>query len=179
MLSLIVDFASIFLAALLAGAMFCMWIILNPAHLDGPNYATLQQQGIRTLQPVLPPLGAITIALTLVAAFFARDSRPRMALLISAAILFIISAIITRAGNMPINEHVLRWATSALPENWKELRDKWLLWHRIRTISGSVGLALLIIASLMRDAGSSRSLASLCGARPLLTMLLQSMSLLF
>jgi len=177
MLSFIIDFDSTLLAALLAGAMFCMWIILSPAQLDGTNYTILQQQGIRTLQPVLPPLGAVTIALTLAAAFLARESRPRMGLLIAAAILFIISAVITRAGNMPINVHVLRWTSSALPDNWKELRGKWLMWHRLRTVSGSLGLALLIITSLMRDSGSSRSLASLCGARPFFNTLLHELSL--
>ena len=85
MLSLFVDFTSLFLASLLVGAMFCVWLFLNPAHLNASHYLILQQQGIRTLHPALPLLGAITIAFTFASAFIARQNQPRMALLIAAA----------------------------------------------------------------------------------------------
>ena len=46
------------LAALLVGAMFGLWLILNPAGLAAGVYITLQQQAIRTLNRVMPVLGA-------------------------------------------------------------------------------------------------------------------------
>ena len=178
MLSVAIDFASLLLSALLVGAMFCVWLIFNPAHLDASHYTILHQQGIRTLHPAMPRLGAITIALTLAAAFIARHNRPRMGLLIIAAIFFIISGVITSTVNMPINANVIRWSSSAPPDNWTEFRDRWWHWHKLRASSGAVGLALLITATLLRIPGSAQSLASIICVRPLLNALLQVMSLL-
>ena len=177
MLSLIVDFTSLMLAALLVGAMFCAWLFLNPSHLNPAQYVILQQQGIRALHPSMPPLGALTIATTLIAAFLARHNSPRMGLLIAAAILFIISGIITRSVNMPINASVIQWSSSAPPENWTQFRDTWWRWHRLRTVLGVAALALLILAGLARGTASAQTLASLRGCA-LFNVLMQAMCLL-
>src|SRR5690242_16230960 len=101
MLPLVIDFASLLLAALLAGAMFCAWPVFNPARLDAAHYILLQQNGIRTLHPSLPLLGGVTIGLTVLSAVMARQDRIRMSLLISAAVFFVISGLITRFHNQP------------------------------------------------------------------------------
>ena len=178
MLSLVIDFTSLLLSALLVGAMFCVWLFLNPAHLDASRYTILQQQGIRTLHPAMPRLGAITIAFTLAAAFVARHNRPRMGLLIAAAIFFIISGVITSTVNMPINANAIHWSSSAPPDNWTAFRDRWWHWHQLRTASGAVGLALLIFACLLRGADSARTLALVSCWRPVFNALIQAMSLL-
>jgi hypothetical protein len=178
MLSLLIDFTTLLLSALLVGAMFCVWLLLNPAHLDYSRYIVLHQQGIRTLDPALPRLGALTIVVTLAAAFLARQDPPRMGILIAAATFFIIAGVITRTANMPINVFVLRWSTSAPPDNWMILRDTWWRWHRLRTVSGTVGLALLITAALLRKPPAPESLASLRSCRPLFHALIQGMSFL-
>jgi hypothetical protein len=178
MLSLLVDFTGLFVASLLVGAMFCVWLFLNPAHLNASHYVILQQQGIRTLHPALPVLGAVTIALTFASAFLARQNQQRMALLIAAAIFFIISGVITSTVNMPINRKVIHWTTSAPPDNWTEFRDRWWRWHRLRATSGVVGIALLIIATLARNVDPARTLTSLRSCRPLFTAIMQVISLL-
>lgn len=178
MLSLFIDFTSLLLSALLAGAMFCVWLFLNPAHLDASHYTILQQQGIRTLHPAMPRLGAITIAVTLAAAFIARQNRPRVAMLLVAAIFFIISGVITNTVNMPINREVIRWTSSATPDNWTEFRDRWWHWHKLRAASGAIGLALVSLATLARNPQSTQGLASLQCIRPLFNALIQAMSLL-
>lgn len=68
MFSTMIDFADGLLAALLVGAMFGMWLILNPAGLAAGVYITVQQQAIRTLNRAMPILGAATILLTILAA---------------------------------------------------------------------------------------------------------------
>ena len=50
MLSTMIDFTNVLLAALLVGAMFGVWLFLNPAGgSDAVLYVALQQQGIRGL----------------------------------------------------------------------------------------------------------------------------------
>src|ERR1700690_4110175 len=118
MLSLVVDSVNLLFSALLVGAMFCVWLVFNPSQLDASHYIILQQQGIRTLHPTMPGLGALTILLTFASAVLARESKMRMSLLIGTAMLFIISGLITRFANMPINTIVRGWNSAAPPDHW-------------------------------------------------------------
>jgi uncharacterized membrane protein len=178
MLPLILEFTGLFVASLLVGAMFCVWLFLNPAHLDASHYVILQQQGIRTLHPALPRLGAVAIALTLPSAFLARHNTPRMSLLIAAVIFFIISGAITGAVNMPINRNVIQWSNSAPPDNWTSMRDRWWHWHKLRAASGILGLALLLIATLACNPTPTGALASLISIRSMFSAFLGAISLL-
>lgn len=99
-------------------------------------------------------------------------------MLLAAAIFFIISGVITGTVNMPINRDVIRWTSSAPPHNWTEFRDRWWRWHRVRAASGALGAALLIMAALVRDPDSLRTLASISCWQPLFNALIQAMSLL-
>lgn len=150
MLPLIIDFFNLLLSALLGGALFCTRILLNPAGLDASRYVALQQNGIRTLHPVMPRLGGLTILSTLVAAIFARDYGLRLSLLLIAAACFIAAGLITRFRNMPINAIVIQWNPAAPPEIWTRLRDAWWGWHTLRLSVSLAGLALVITAALAR-----------------------------
>jgi len=154
MLPLVVDYINLLLAALLAGAMFCVWLVFNPSQLDASRYIILQQQGIRTLHPVMPQLGGLTIVITVVSAVLARENKLRMSLLIGTAVLFIISGLITRFRNMPINAIVREWNSAAPPEHWTTLRDEWWQWHRLRVWCALAGFGLLAIAMLARKPSS-------------------------
>lgn len=152
MLSLVIDFANLFLSALLGGALFCTRILLNPVGLDATRYIALQQNGIRTLHPVMPRLGGLTILFTLLAAFVARSYGLRLLLLLIAAGCFIAAGLITRFRNMPINAIVIQWNPSAPPEIWTRLRDAWWNWHTLRLAVSLAGLALVIASTLARNA---------------------------
>jgi uncharacterized membrane protein len=176
MLSLTIDFINLLLSALLVGALFCVWMLLNPAHLDASHYIILQQQGIRTLHPSMPRLGALTIAVTLMAAFLARENKPRMSLLIAAAVLFTVSGVITRVVNMPINASVIHWSPGAPPEDWSQLRDEWWRWHCRRTLSAVAALVLVLLAALTRNTTSVPGSAGILACRPVLNALLRAVS---
>ncbi len=145
-----IDFADMLLAALLVGAMFGMWLVLNPAGLAASVYITLQQQGIRTLNRAMPRLGAATILLTIFAAVLGRDNSTRFALLVGTIVCLVASGLITRFLNQPINAIVITWHTDAPPANWTGVRDEWWRWHLIRLLAGLVALSLLIAAMLQR-----------------------------
>jgi uncharacterized membrane protein len=145
-----IDFADVLLAALLVGAMFGMWLILNPAGLAASVYITLQQQGIRTLNRAMPMLGAATTLLTILAAVLGQDHGTRFGLLAGAAVCFVAAGLITRFLNQPINAIVITWHTDAPPANWAGVRDEWWRWHLLRLVAGLGGLTLLIVAMLQR-----------------------------
>ncbi|MEO8661130.1 MAG: DUF1772 domain-containing protein [Bryobacteraceae bacterium] len=148
MFSLMIDFTNVLLAALLVGAMFGVWLVFNPSGLDARVYLAIQQQGIRTLHPVLPALGAATTLVTVIAAVLGRDDRTRFELLIAAVVCFVVAGLITRFLNMPINAVVKTWNIDALPGNWTNLRDEWWRWHFIRLAAGLGGLSVLLVATL-------------------------------
>jgi uncharacterized membrane protein len=150
MLSMMINFANLLLAALTVGAMFGAWLVFNPAGLRSNAYITLQQRGIKTLNRPMPAIGGATALLTVASAVLARDHM-RQALLIVAVVCFLAAGLITRFLNQPINAIVMTWNTDSPPANWTEMRDRWWRWHVLRLIAGLGGLSLLIAATLSRE----------------------------
>lgn len=150
MFALMIDFANLLLAALVVGAVFGVWLLLDPKGLDANSYVPLQQQGIRTMNRVMPALGAITVLVTIAAAILGREDRVRMGLLVAAVVCFAATGLITRFRNQPINAIVITWRAELPPGNWMALRDTWWRWHLIRLAIGLTGLSLLIAATLRR-----------------------------
>lgn len=144
----LVRLANIIFAALIAGGMFVIWAGYDPATLSPSTYVEQQQNAIRALNVVMPVLGAIAIALTLVSAFLQRKDRTVFVLLVVAAAFLIISAVVTRFGNQPINALVMSWDIARPPANWTELRDQWWGFHRLRTLCGLIALALIAWTSI-------------------------------
>ena len=143
-----VRLANIIFAALIAGGMFVIWAGYDPATLSPSTYVEQQQNAIRALNVVMPVLGAIAIALTLISAFLQRKDRTVFVLLIVATAFLIISGVVTRFGNQPINALVITWDIARPPANWTELRDQWWGFHRLRTFCGLIALALITWASI-------------------------------
>ena len=143
-----VRLANMIFAALIAGGMFVIWAGYDPATLSPSTYVEQQQNAIRALNVVMPVLGAIAIALTLVSAFLQRKDRTVFVLLVVAAAFLIISAVVTRFGNQPINALVMSWDIARPPANWTELRDQWWGFHRLRTLCGLIALALIAWTSI-------------------------------
>jgi uncharacterized membrane protein len=144
----IVRFSSIVFAALIAGGLFVIWAGYDPAALSPSTYVEQQQNAIRALNVLMPVLGAITVLLTLISAFLQRKDRKAFVLLIVAAAFLILSGLLTRFGNQPINAIVMTWDMARPPANWADLRDQWWGFHRLRTFSGLIALVLITWASV-------------------------------
>ena len=144
----LVRMANIIFTALIAGGMFVIWFGYDPAALSPSTYVEQQQNAIRALNVFMPVLGAIAILLTLVSAFLQRKDRTVFVLLVVAAAFLIISGLVTRFGNQPINALVMTWDIARPPANWTELRDQWWGFHRLRTLCGLIALTLIAWASI-------------------------------
>jgi hypothetical protein len=145
--------------------------------LERPREVALQQQGIRTLHPAMPQLGALTILMTFASVALARENKMRLSLLIGTALLFIISGLITRFANMTINAMVRGWNSAAPPDQWIALRDAWWRWHCLRLCSALAGFALLVIAALARRPSFIQG-AAMTVCRPLFDALMRTIYLL-
>jgi hypothetical protein len=148
MTSLVIEFANLLLAALMVGTLFCVWLVLDPAGLSADSYIAVQQQGIRTLNTIMPRLGAATVLATLVAAIWERADSIRFWLLIGTVVCFAAVGLVTRFLNQPINAIVMTWKSDLVPVGWTDLRDAWWKWHFLRLATGIVGFCLLLVATL-------------------------------
>lgn len=145
---------NIFLAALLTGIIVTVWIVDNPQNLPAEQYIVIQQNMVRSLNDLMPVLGAITILSTLVSAALQRKKKDVFITLLIAAFLFIVTGLITRLGNQPINAVVMTWKSNSIPANWTGLKDKWWLFHEIRTVSSTIALLLVLWASIRKGSGA-------------------------
>ena len=150
-----VKFANLFLAALVVGAMFGIWLGYNPVALTAAAYVEQQQNAIRALNVTMPILGALCIVFTIAHAFLVRSNRISFYLLLIGAVLLIAAGLITRFGNQPINANVINWSASAPPSDWMLARDEWWHWHVLRTIAGVAALTCIVAASANRSFGPS------------------------
>ncbi len=150
MTATIIQFMALLLVALLVGAMFGILIGFNPADLSPGVYVEQQQHAIRALNTFMPLLGAVCIVLTIVLAILSKEDRAARYLLLAAAACLIVTGVVTRFGNQPINSVVMTWAPQTLPSNWAKLRDQWWQWHIVRTVSGIAALCFLIWAVLLQ-----------------------------
>lgn len=143
-----IRFANIVVTALVVGGMFVIWVGYNPATLSPATYVEQQQNAIRGLNVLLPAMGALSIALTLLSALLQRQSKALFVPLLVACAFLILAGLVTRFGNQPINDVVMTWEFARPPANWTELRDQWWGYHKLRTFCGLIALALIAWTSV-------------------------------
>lgn len=148
--TVIIRFANVILAGLIAGILLGILLGFNPMNYSASTYIEQQQGAIKALNTLMPILGLITIIFTFVSAFFQRNNKVVLATLITAAILLIISGLITKFGNQPINQIVMTWQQTEVPNSWTDLRDRWWTLHQIRATTTLFAFFLIAGASIRR-----------------------------
>ena len=148
-----IRFVLLLLLSLLVGTTFGIWVGFNPSSLSATAYVEQQQNAIRSLNTLLPVMGAVCILLAAWLAIQSKDNPPSRYLLVAAVVCLVVAALVTRFGNQPINAEVITWSAQSPPANWAQLRDAWWQWHVVRTLAGVLGLSLALLAVL----GSKRA----------------------
>lgn len=141
-------FAALLFAALVAGAAFAIWFDYNPRGMSPAFYTEKMQHAIGVFTIPLPTVVVLAVLFTIAAAFLARSERPNFYLLIAASICIVAVALITRFGNIPINNQILTWSINSPPSNWAGWAQKWWQLQTLRTVLAIGALAFLISATL-------------------------------
>lgn len=147
---LFIRFLDLLMAGLIAGVLFGIWIGYNPQNYSAQTYVEQQQSAIKALNTLMPLLGLITILLTLISAFLQRDNKNVFIALLIAAVFLIVSGLVTRFGNQPINTIVMTWNKVEVPGNWTELRDKWWSLHKIRAVTAVLAFCIIIWTNIQK-----------------------------
>ena len=66
----------------------------------------------------------------------------------AALLLFLVALLVTVVVEVPIVQQIVTWTPSTLPENWSQLRDRWMRFHVIRVIAGVASLIFLVVAAI-------------------------------
>ena len=143
-MEIMLRFLNLLIAALITGSVFSIWVSFNPLSLSSFSYIEQHQGLVKAFNILLPLLGAVVILSSLSLAYINKDHRAVMSLFLIAAGLFIVTGLITRFGNQPINALVMTWKAASPPANWAEWRDKWWLYHQARFLTCVAGLCVLI-----------------------------------
>lgn len=153
MVANLVRFLLLVLLALLAGTMFGIWVGFNPASLSAAAYVEQQQNAIRSLNTLLPVMGAVCIVLTAALALLTKGNPRVRYLLVAAVVLLLVAGVVTRFGNQPINAVVMQWSPQSPAADWAALRDQWWQWHIVRSLAAIGALVIVVLATLSKSAG--------------------------
>jgi uncharacterized membrane protein len=69
---------------------------------------------------------------------------------LASLILIIIVLLITLIILVPIDNDIKEWTTSTLPENWESIRNKWKIFHAIRTFLSLASFACFLLFILQK-----------------------------
>jgi hypothetical protein len=79
-------------------------------------------------------------------AYTLRGSMSARSLAISAFFLSLTAFLITRFGNVPINQMIKTWSATAPPPGYQQLLSRWLLFHNVRTVMALGSFLCIVIA---------------------------------
>jgi hypothetical protein len=148
------QFISILLSALVTGVFWGTWLGLSRsmASLTPETFLTIGHTMIANLGTVMAILMPVAILATLPVLFLLYRGRSwALYPTLAGFTLFIIALAVTLIVEVPIDNQIEAWTTASLPANWQQLRDRWELFHVIRTWVSVIGLALLILGALLVD----------------------------
>jgi hypothetical protein len=146
----IIRFLNIIIAALLAGTSFGIWMGFNSLNLSPSTYIEQQQNMIRGLNNLMIILVFSATVITIISAFLQRGDKQAFIPLLIASLFFIACILISRFGNQPINNEIIKWTSGTLPGNLSELRDKWWTFHIFRTTAELIALGLVTWTSIKK-----------------------------
>ncbi len=131
-------------SGILAGAFVLGRYGLRPATTQLPvqTHVAVRQALIRSLHLLMPRLMVATIGSSFMAAIAARGSTARRIGLASA----VLPLVLTRFGNVPLNDQMLTWTPAAPPSDWRSVVDRWDRFDTLRTLAAIATFVCQVLA---------------------------------
>ena len=145
------ELISIVLSALVAGMFYGPWAALSRSlnTFEPEVFLAIVDRMNRNMAPVMTVLMPAALLSIIPVLFLSYREQPRTFYLNAIAFaLFIIALLVTVVVEVPIVEEIVTWTASSLPENWQQLRNRWIKFHIIRVIAGITSVVLLVVGAL-------------------------------
>jgi uncharacterized membrane protein len=154
------QFVSIMLVALVAGLLWGTWFPLSRS-IGGLSAQTYLEVGRTMIGNIAGPARIVfplSLASVLVVAGLLWLHRRTLAfwLAASSAALLLATLVITVAVEVPIDNQTKTWTLATLPPDWRAIRDRWELFHTLRTFAALGSLGALVASSLLGSGLSGR-----------------------
>jgi len=70
---------------------------------------------------------------------------------VTASVMNLTAVLVTRFGNVPINQLVRKWLTQPPPPDYPGLLHRWTVFNNIRSMAAVFGFTLILIADALLD----------------------------
>jgi len=149
----VAQFVNLMLLSLVTGIFWGTWFSLSRAiELITPStFLEVGKTMIVNLGGPMSILMPLALLSTLPVLYFMyRDRRMQdFSLVLLGLLLFVVALIGTLTVNAPIDRQINEWTLTTLPSDWMQIRDRWELWHTVRTFASVIGLAC-VLAGVLR-----------------------------
>lgn len=145
-------FVNVVLVGLLAGLLVGL-LMVEVALLDvsATVYTTVQQPKHEVFEPIAAAYVVVVLSGLLILFLMGREFRsPAFVLTLTGVLCIIASIVTTLLVNVPINAEIMdTWSAQSPPADWAETRDRWNLFHVIRTVSMVAAFGCLLLAMVL------------------------------
>ena len=142
---------SIILSALVMGVYWGPWVALSRSFrtLEPDVFLAIVRRMSQNLAPLMTVLAPVALLSVLPVLFLSYRPQPgAFFLTLTGLALFILALVVTLLVEVPIVQQIEVCTVSTLPDNWPQLRDRWVAFHLIRVGTSVVGLVLLLIGAI-------------------------------
>jgi hypothetical protein len=150
----IISFSALFLLMLITGVFWGTWFTLTRS-IEDFSPEEFIHIGKTIIANVAMPMRIIVpsgIILMFLALWFTKNKRTTSFILgVFSFALIIAVLLITLTVLVPIDNDINEWTASTIPSNWSEIRQKWDLFHSIRTFASLTSFACFSIFILAND----------------------------
>ena len=160
----IAQFVNVLLFALVMGVFWGTWFSLSRS-IDAIRPETFLEVGHTMIanlggpMSILMPAALISSVLLLIVLFRQRAGAA-FNLELAGLALMIAALVVTLVVNVPIDYQINQWTTSSLPADWTATRDRWELYHTIRTFVSIAALGCVVASALRWTSAPTGRMAS-------------------
>lgn len=155
MLSRIVRFVNLLLAALLAGNEFGTWAAVHRAlwSMPTPEHIRAEQALTRRFASIMPFwMVSVLVSCLPALALARRGGASAFRFTLAGTFCFVAMLVSTVRGNVPINNRTLELSPEETPpEEWRDLRARWDRLHAVRVVLNVTGLGLLLLGTIREE----------------------------
>ena len=145
------ELLNIVLLLLVSGMYWGPWLALTRsiATFEPDVFLAIVQRLNRNMEPLMTALLPAALLSTLPVLFLSHGSRPvTFYLTLTGFLLFVVTLLVTALVEVPIVKQIVTWTPTTLPDNWRQLRNRWSAFHHARIVPSLVGLVLILIGAI-------------------------------
>jgi Domain of unknown function (DUF1772) len=137
----------------LAGVFTYAFFAIIPAWNDVPRevHFTYRVALMRHNAIVMQSVMAVGILAPLWWAWTIRVMSAARACAVAASVMNVTAVLVTRLGNVPMNQLIRKWLTEPPPADYLEQLHRWDVFNNIRTVAAIFGFLLILIADALMD----------------------------